>query len=297
MSIEPAVAALRGWAARRAPESQNLALSRAHGRVLARPIPLDAMPDGGAGSGAFAQGAVLTPLRIATLARHGVAAVDVTRRPTVAVFTIGDAIEPGMPAEHGRTFDGGRDLLMGLLRADGFESTSWPRLPAEARQVEIALRDAGCAFDAVFVCTDDALAQVRAVLESFGTIETPESAAACDHGLLCGTLDAACVLVLPSDPTRLSGLQLTFGRALLDGLHGRLEPRAVWRGRLAAAAGDARFQLARTCFDDGGVLLVQPCMAGAHGPDADADAVLVLPAGTAPPAPGATVEVIPLPPV
>jgi molybdopterin molybdotransferase len=43
-----------------------------------------------------------------------------------------------MPLAHGQIYDSNRDLLMGLLRADGLEPTAWPRLPDDPRQVEIA---------------------------------------------------------------------------------------------------------------------------------------------------------------
>lgn len=294
MTLDQASTRVREIAGHRVLEPETLVLARAHGRVLARPV---ALPSGDV---ELTAGTVLTPLRVARLARCGIATVDVTRRPTVAVFTIGDALEPGLPPQGNRGYDGARDLLVGLLRADGFEPTAWPRLPAEPRQVEIALRDAGCAFDSILVCgAGDALAQVRAVLEAFGTIDAVGPACAVADGAVFGTLDAACMLALPAEHTPLAGGYLTLGRQVLDGLHGRREARPVWRGRLAAAPGEAPFQLIRAEFGDDGVLSVWPLPADDAAVDPaspDANALLVLPETGSRPEPGKPVDVIPLSP-
>lgn len=298
MTSDRALATLRDIAIRRVPEVETLTLARAHGRVLAGP----AMPsESTAGTSPLPTGCVLTPLRVAFAAECGLAAVEVTRRPTVAVFAIGDAVEPGLPLAGDGRHDGARDLLVGLLRADGLEPTVWPRLPADPRQVEVALRDAGCAFDSILVCGNtDALAQVRGVLESFGTLDA--SADASDgpepDGAVFGTLDLACVLALPTERVRLLGLYLTLGRCLLDGLQGRDEARPVLRGRLAAAADGVRFQLVRTRSDANGVLSVFPLAPSAAMTTAtscDADALLILGNSSAPPGSDVPVDVIPLP--
>ncbi|MGH8077955.1 MAG: molybdopterin molybdotransferase MoeA, partial [Lysobacter sp.] len=106
-----------------------------------------------AGDRVLRAGQVLTPARVSLAASLGLASLQVSRKPTVAVFTSGDElIEPGMPLAPGEIYDSNRELLMGLLRADGLEPTAWPRLPDDAKRVEIALRDAACAFDIVITC-------------------------------------------------------------------------------------------------------------------------------------------------
>jgi molybdopterin molybdotransferase len=291
MTLDHAIARLQDIASRRDPDVEALALARMHGRVLARPWVV-----AGGGSPGPA-GVVMTPLRVALAAESGVATVEVARRPTVAVFAIGDAVEPGLPLNGGGRHDGARDLLVGLLRADGLEPTAWPRLPADPRQVEIALRDAGCAFDAIVVCGDGgALEQVRCVLESFGSLDSArEAPVAPEREAVFGTIDRACVLALPADPIELTGFHLTLGRCLVDGLEGRREDRPRWRGRMAAAASDARFQLVRTRFGDDGVLRVFPLAPTAGAAARDADALLVLPDAAAPPGIDTPVDVIPLP--
>jgi molybdopterin biosynthesis enzyme len=45
------------------------------------------------------------------------------------VFTTGDElVHPALPLEPGQIHDSNRELLMGLLRADGLEPTAWPTL-------------------------------------------------------------------------------------------------------------------------------------------------------------------------
>ena len=77
-----------------------------------------------------------------------------SRKPTVAVFTTGDElVEPGMPLAPGEIYDSNRELLMGLLRADGLEPTAWPRLPDDpARGRDRRCAMPRCAFDVVITC-------------------------------------------------------------------------------------------------------------------------------------------------
>lgn len=289
MTFEHAAARVREIVGPRVLEPETIALARAHARVLARTVTPRSDPAGPA----LPAGTVLTPLRIARLARSDVTTVQVTRRPTVAVFTIGETHEAGWPAQAGPRHGDARELLVGLLRADGFEPTAWPTVPPGPRHVEVALRDAGCAFDAIFVCVAAALPLVHAVLETFGTVDAMLPAPTADGGAVFGRLDAACLLALPAGHTPLLGGYLLFGRQMLDGLHGRREARPVWRGRLTAAPGGALFQPVRSGFGADGVLALAPMDADA--PIDEADALLVLPGAGRPPAVGEPVEVIPLP--
>ena len=72
----------------------------------------------------------MTPARVALASALGIDRLDVAQRPTVAVFTSGDElVEPGLPLRRGEIHDANRELLMGLLRAEGLEPVAWPRLP------------------------------------------------------------------------------------------------------------------------------------------------------------------------
>lgn len=183
-------------------------------------------------------GELLTPARVSLAASLGIASLRVSRKPTVAVFTTGDElVEPGMPLASGQIYDSNRDLLMGLLRADGLEPTAWPRLPDDPKQVEIALRDAGCAFDLIVTAGGVSAGEkdhLPGVLAEFGETHFWKVKMKPGMPLLFGSLDQARVLALPGNPVSVLATYLTFGRALIDGLQGRTEPRPTWRAQLVA---------------------------------------------------------------
>lgn len=274
--------------------SESLALSRTHGRVLARPLAASSSSaDGGV---VLHAGQVLTPVRVSLAASLGLASMQVARRPTVAVFTGGDElIEPGMPLAPGQVYDSNRELLMGLLRADGLEPTAWPRLPGDPRQVEIALRDAGCAFDLIIACGDVAAGthdHVAAVLAQFGQQHFRHVQMQPGANVLFGSLDQARLLALAGDPVAVLATYLTLGRALIDGLQGRIESRPHWRARLMGPAEKAHprreLRRARILSDLGGQLLAEPEPAAV----AASNALIVLPEGPQRLAAGDAVEVV-----
>lgn len=273
--------------------SESIALSRTHGRVLAQPL---AASSGTTNGGAVLQaGQVLTPARVSLAASLGLASLQVARRPTVAVFTGGDElVEPGMSLAPGQVYDSNRELLMGLLRADGLEPTAWPRLPGNPRQIEIALRDAGCAFDLVIACgsvSAGAHDQVAAVLASFGQQHFRDVQVQPDSHLLFGSLDQARLLALAGDPVSVLASYLTLGRALVDGLQGRVEARPRWHARLGGAVEKAHpwreYRRARIFSDLDGQLLaeLEPALAASN-------ALIVVPEGPRHLASGEAVEVV-----
>ncbi|GAB3094602.1 molybdopterin molybdotransferase MoeA [Lysobacter terrae] len=250
-------------------------------------------------------GQVLTPARVSLAASLGIASLQVSRKPTVAVFSTGDElVEPGMPLRPGQIYDSNRELLMGLLRAEGLEPTAWPRLPDDPKQVEIALRDAGCAFDLIITAGGVSAGEkdyLPGVLAQFGQTHFWKVKMKPGMPLLLGTLDQAQVLGLPGNPVSVLATYLTFGRALIDALQGRSEPRATWRAQLVAPLDKPHprreFLRAWLQAGDNGVLHVEPNPAtGSHRlhAAAHANALIVVPEGPQRYAAGAVVEVIPL---
>lgn len=257
-----------------------------------------------AGDRVLEAGQVLTPARVSLAASLGLPSLLVHRRPTVAVFTSGDElVEPGMPLSPGGIYDSNRELLMGLLRAEGLEPTAWPRLPDDARQVEIALRDAACAFDVVLTCGAVSAGEkdhIPAVVERFGEIHFWKVLMKPGMPALLGSIDQARILALPGNPVSVLATWLTLGRALVDGLQGRTEPRPVWTARLAAPVdkSHARLEFIRACLrsDDDGHLCATPHSAtGSHRlrAAAESDALIVVPEGPQALPVGAVVQVLP----
>ncbi|MEH6414488.1 molybdopterin molybdotransferase MoeA [Pseudomonas sp. CGJS7] len=249
-------------------------------------------------------GQVLTPARVSLAASLGLSSLSVRRRPTVAVFTSGDElVEPGMPLAPGQIYDSNRDLLMGLLRADGLEPTAWPRLPDDPRQVEIALRDAACAFDLVFTCGAVSAGEkdyIPAVLREFGRTHFWKVKMRPGMPLLFASMDQARFLGLPGNPVSVMATYLSFGRALIDGLQGRAEPRTVLRARLVGSIEKTHprreFIRARLRSGEDGVLWVDPNPATASHrlrAAADSDALMVVAEGPQRLQEGAVMEVLP----
>lgn len=248
-------------------------------------------------------GQVLTPARVSLAASLGLSSLRVSRRPTVAVYTSGDElVEPGMALAPGEIYDSNRELLMGLLRADGLEPTAWPRLPDDPKQVEIALRDAGCAFDLIITCGAVSAGEkdhIPAVLQQFGQVHFWKARIKPGMPVLFGSLDQARVLGLPGNPVSVFATYLGFGRALVDALQGRAEPRAAERAQLVSpfAKSHARreFVRARVFCDDHGVLRADPNPAvGSHRLRAvsESNALMVVPEGPQDLAAGSVVEIL-----
>ncbi|WP_119718238.1 molybdopterin molybdotransferase MoeA [Cognatilysobacter tabacisoli] len=245
----------------------------------------------------------LSPARVSLAASLGLPSLSVSRRPTVAVYTTGDElVEPGIALAPGQIYDSNRELLMGLLRADGLEPTAWPRLPDDPKQVEIALRDAACAFDMVLTCGGVSAGEkdhLPGVLARFGEVHLWKVRMKPGMPVLFGSLDQARVLGLPGNPVSVLATYLTLGRALLDGLQGRTEARPAWRARLAAPIDKPHarreFVRARLFSDDDGMLRADPSAAtGSHRlrAAADANALIVVPDGPQRLAVGDAVDVL-----
>ena len=258
---------------------------------------------------ALRAGEVLTPARVSLAASLGLASLQVSRRPTVAVFTSGDElIEPGMALAAGEIYDSNRELLMGLLRADGLEPTAWPRLPDDAKCVEIALRDAACAFDIVITCGAVSAGEkdhIPAVLaeecrQGRGQAHFWKVRMKPGMPVLFGSMDQAQLLGLPGNPVSVMATYLTLGRTLIDGLQGRIEPRSVWRARLLSAIDKPhpRREFVRGVLSsaDDGALQVDPNPAtGSHRlrVAAESNALIVVADGPQALAVGAIVDVLP----
>lgn len=190
------------------------------------------------------RGCVLTAARVALAASLGIDQLAVGQRPTVAVFTTGDElVEPGLPLQPGEIYNSNRELLMGLLRADGLEPTAWPTLPDEPGRVASMLRDAASSFDVVITCgavsageKDHIPAMLQAhAAEGQGRVHFWKVRMKPGMPLLFGQLGQAQFLGLPGNPVSVLATYLTLGRTLLDGLQGRAELRPRLHARLTAA--------------------------------------------------------------
>jgi len=257
-----------------------------------------------AGAGVLRAGQVLTPARIGLAAALGLPTLTVARRPTVAVFTTGDElVEPGLPLLPGQVYNSNRDLLMGLLRAEGLEPTAWPTLPDDPERMQTMLGDAASAFDVVITSGGVSAGQkdhLPGLLKAHGRIGFWKVRMKPGMPVLFGAWDRALFLCLPGNPVSTLATFLTLGRALLDGLQGRDDPRPVWQARLG---GDWRKAHARLEFlrgqlapdGEGGLRVVPNAADASHQlrAAADSNALIVLAEGLRDYADGDIVDVLP----
>jgi molybdopterin molybdotransferase len=257
-----------------------------------------------AGERVLAAGDRLSPARIGVAAALGVAQLEVARRPTVAVFTTGDElVEPGLPLDPGQVYNSNRELLMGLLRAEGLEPVAWPTLPDDPARIAAMLADAASSFDLVITCGAVSAGEkdhIPALLQSLGRVLFWKVRMKPGMPVILGALGEALVLGLPGNPVSVLATWLTLGRTLVDGLQGCGEARTSWRARLTAPIEKAHarreFLRGRLGHGDDGRLAVTPNRAsGSHRllAAAHSDALIVLPEGPQHLPAGQVVDVLP----
>ena len=248
-------------------------------------------------------GSPLSPARASLAAALGVAELEVSQRPTVAVFTTGDElVEPGLPLLPGQIYNSNRELLMGLLRAEGLEPMAWPTLPDDPARMESVLRDAASAFDVVLTCGGVSAGEkdhVPLLLERHGEVHFWKVRMKPGMPVLLGGLDRALFLGLPGNPVSVLATFLALGLPLVDALQGRSEARARRFARLTTPWDKAheRFEFLRGRLQHGedGMLGVAPNPADAsHRLRAatDSDALVMLEEGRRAYPAGSVVEVI-----
>lgn len=167
--------------------TEQVPVARAGGRIYAGPARagLDA-------------GQSLSVRSIGDIAANGEARVEVYPRPTVAVFSFGDALlHLGQAPADGHRFDAAAPMLQVLLAGQGIESLAWPALPAA--RIEAALGDALDSFDVVLIsCAEDAESALHSALPSLGV-----ALAGGEEGARAWLSSRARLLWLDSDPERL----------------------------------------------------------------------------------------------
>ena len=247
-------------------------------------------------------GSMLNAVQVSLAASLGIERLPVSAKPTVAVFTTGDElVEPGIPLQPGEIYNSNRELLMGLLRADGLEPTAWPTLPDDPARIAAMLLDAASSFDLVISCGAVSAGEkdhIPALLQAQGSVHFWKVRMKPGMPLLAGRLDRAQFLGLPGNPVSVLATYLTLGRELIDGVQGRAQrPRRFARLDAPIEKAHPRREFVRGSLrcDDAGVQWVAASAAtGSHRlrAAADADALLVLAEGAQSFARGDVVEVL-----
>lgn len=231
-------------------------------------------------------GTLLNAVQVSLAASLGFDRLPVSAKPTVAVFTTGDElVEPGLPLQPGEIYNSNRELLMGLLRAEGLEPLAWPTLPDDPARIAAMLQDAASSFDVVITCGAVSAGEkdhIPAMLQAHGTVHFWKVRMKPGMPLLAGGLQGAQFLGLPGNPVSVLATFLTLGRTLIDGLQGRAQrPRRFARLQGAIEKSHPRREFVRGTLhgDESGTQWITPNQAtGSHRlrAAADADGLLVL---------------------
>lgn len=257
-----------------------------------------------AGDRVLLAGTALQPAQVALAAALGLDRLPVARLPTVAVFTGGDElVAPGLPLQRGQIYDSNRELLMGLLRADGLQPVAWPALPDDPARIAAVLSDAAANFDLVLTCGGVSVGEkdlLPRLLAEQGQVRFWKVRMKPGMPVLSGTLGRAEWLGLPGNPVAVLASYLTLVRSLLDGMQGRAaRPRLRARLRDGVHKTHPRREFLRGALacDDDGMLWIDPNAqaAGSHRlrAAAEADALLVVPEGPQTLQRGDVVDVLP----
>ena len=250
----------------------------------------------------------LTPGDLALAAMAGADPVSVIRRPRISIAATGNELvaSSGRPRP-GQIRDSNGPMLVALCRARGWQARRLPNVADDEAGLD-ALFTAGAAGAAscdVLITSggvsagDLDLVPAAAVRNGFeilfhGVSVRPGKPVA--FGKRGGTLWFG----LPGNPVSSSVCFHLFARYALDCLEGSAEPggrrvRLPLSGELAGNGPRETYRDARIREDEGGITGVEPlATAGSHDirAHAAADALIRIPAGAAPQAPGAIVECV-----
>ena len=260
-----------------------------------------------AGDCILAAGDVLSPAALSLAVAVGGERLRVHRRPTVALFTTGDELQPpGAVLAPGEIYDSNRVLLQTLLQAEGYHPVAWPALPDDPARIASALGDAAEAFDVIITCGGVSAGEkdhLPSWLQAHGTVHFWKVQMRPGMPVLAGSIGDCQVLGLPGNPVSVFATWLTLGRPFLDALQGRRERRPRLHARLSMLVRKRHDRLeflrGRLRCDAQGQLQVAPDPAdGSHRlrAAAEANCLLLLPGGAGQWDAGQIVEVLPLSP-
>lgn len=260
-----------------------------------------------AGDVALRAGDRLTPVRLGVLASLGRDAVEVARRPRVALFVTGDElVPPAQPLGFGQIHDSNRYSLGGLLRARGIEPAIVAHLRDDPAVLRTALRDAGERCDLILSSGGVSAGEadfLPSLVAELGRVHFWKVRMRPGMPLLCGEVGNALAFALPGNPVSTVATFLAFAVPALSAMEGVDDTtRCRWHARLAAPLAKkherAEFLRARLESRDDGVLWATPLKKQGSGMlrgVAEADALVFVPEDVHELDVGAVVEVLPLP--
>lgn len=174
----------------------------------------------------------ITPVSVASLASLGVDKVLASRKPKVAVFSIGrELLEPGSPIAAGKTYDANRHYIASLMSSLGYEVADLGIVEDTEQDVERALgrakgSDVVIASGSTSLGTGDVLPKV---LASMGQVLVRGLRVKPGKPTIVSTVGWSLVIGLPGNPRAAVNVMNSFVMGLLDslGLPAAAEERSV----------------------------------------------------------------------
>lgn len=177
-----------------------------------------------AGTLLLSKGLRLRPQDVALAAGQGIAALEVVRRPRVAVVSTGDELqEPGAQLPAGAIYESNRYTLIGLLQALGCAVSDLGILRDQREALLAALREAATDHDVLLTSGGVSVGTadwVREVIAELGQIQFWRLAVKPGKPVMLGRIGNCRVLGLPGNPVSVMVSFLMFAQPLLLRLMG-----------------------------------------------------------------------------
>ena len=245
----------------------------------------------------------LSPAKIAVLASLGLGAVEVHRRPIVAILSTGDElVGAGEPLGPNQLHDANGVALAAAVHEAGGIPLVLPRARDDAGDIERVLVEAAGRVDLLVTSAGVSVGRhdyVRAVLEDRGSLDFWRIAIQPGKPLAVGELGGRTLIGLPGNPVSALVVFELFVRPVvraLQGLHGDGRTRLVGVAEERVTKDpDRRAFLRGVVSSDGDRHRARPAggqMSSQLRPLADANALLVVPEGVDGTVPGEPYEAI-----
>jgi molybdopterin molybdotransferase len=181
----------------------------------------------------LARGARLTPQALGLAASVGAAALTVSRRPRVAMFSTGDElVMPGEPLKPGAIYNSNRFTLRGLLQALGCVVTDFGIVPDRLDATRDALRHAAAGHDLILTCGGVSVGEedhLKPAMRAEGKLDLWQIAIKPGKPLAFGSVGSTLFLGLPGNPVSAFVTFVLVVRPVLLKLMGasELTPKAI----------------------------------------------------------------------
>ena len=192
------------------------------------------------GAGLLDAGRRLRPADLGLLASLGLSAVEVLRRPRVALLSTGSELrEPGEPLAEGQIYDSNRYLLTAMLRRLDVAITDLGICADTPERLQAVLESAARGHDVVIASGGVSVGEVdhtRRVLDRIGRVDAYKVAMKPGKPFTFGTLGDALFLGLPGNPVSAT---VTFHQLALPALRQLAGERSGESPLLVPARADA----------------------------------------------------------